>query len=90
MRPSQRPAAETTETPLNDGFTTTARFEYPAGSLAGQTGIYIFEHACSRPPQTVVAARGQRLPGCPECMDGGRYLLKQAVPHLSEDPDLRT
>jgi hypothetical protein len=64
--------------------------QYAAGSRAPRTGIYIFEHTCSRRAQELIAIRGWRLPACAECMGGGRYLLQRAVPRLDEDPDFQT
>jgi hypothetical protein len=63
--------------------------QYAAGSRVPQTGIYIFQHNCSRPPEDVIAVRGQRLPSCVECSGGGEYLLKFAAPRPDEDPDFQ-
>ena len=67
---------------------TTPPVECAGGSLVPQTGIYILEHSCSRTAQKVVAVRGQRFLTCPECVDGGRYVLERAVTLVTEDPDL--
>jgi hypothetical protein len=63
-------------------------FEYAGGSIVPQTGIYLLEHSCSRIAQKMIAVQGRRFIMCPECIDGGRYLLQRAVPLMTEDPDL--
>jgi hypothetical protein len=68
----------------------TSPVQYAAGSRVPQTGIYIFQHTCSRPAQEVIALRGWRLPACAECVGGGGYLLQRAVPGIDEDPDFKT
>ena len=68
----------------------TSPIQYAAGSRVPQTGIYIFQHTCSRPAQEFIAVRGWRLPACAECIGGGEYLLQRAVPGLDEDPDFKT
>ena len=68
----------------------TSPIKCAAGSRVPQTGIYIFQHTCSRPAQEGVALRGWRLPACAECIGGGEYLLQRAVPGLDEDPDFKS
>jgi hypothetical protein len=38
----------------------------PAGAPIPQSGIYVLQHTCSRPPQQVVGVTGDRLRACPE------------------------
>jgi hypothetical protein len=89
MRASQKSQRENAVNSEN-AHAVTSPVEYAAGSRVPQTGIYIFQHTCSRPAQEVVAVRGWRLPACAECVDGGGYLLQRAVPRLDEDPDFHT
>lgn len=65
----------------------TSSVQCAAGARVPLTGIYLFQHTCSRPRQEVVAVRGRRFPACAECKTGGEYLLKRAAPLVDEDPD---
>lgn len=64
--------------------------QYLAGSFVTLTGMYIFQHTCSRAAQEVLIICGSRFPACPECSGGGRYLLERAAPRPDEDPDFRS
>ena len=89
MRGSKKSSRRNTVHAEN-GDAATSAVKCAAGSRVPQTGIYIFEHTCSRPAQEVVAVRGWRLPVCVECTDGGEYLLQFAAPGLEEDPDFKS
>jgi hypothetical protein len=68
----------------------TSLVQYAAGSRVPQTGIYIFQHTCSRLLQEVIAVSGWRFPACAEYIGGGGYLLMRAAPGPDEDPDFQT
>jgi len=89
MRASQKSQKENAVHSEN-AHAATSLVQYAAGSRVPQTGIYIFQHTCSRPAQEVIALRGWRLPACAECAGGGGYLLQRAVPGIDEDPDFKT
>jgi len=88
MSATQKPKEEGSSGPL-DASAAAPLLPYPAGSIVRETGIYVLQHTCSRPPQNIAAIRGQRFPTCAQCIGGGAYTLKLAAPLPEEDPDFR-
>lgn len=56
------------------------------GEMVQESGVYEICHL-DEPRIQVLLLRNSIFPSCPRCNDLVRYKLKQAAPHISEDPD---
>src|SRR5579864_8564084 len=67
--------------------------QYATGAVVPQTGIYLFQHTCSRLPQEIIVARevllvsGERFPACKACGEELRFHLVRTAPYIFHDED---
>ena len=63
---------------------------FTTGEIVPCSGFYVAGHgdrSCS--PRTVVLLSGAMFPTCPGCDEDAKFELREQVPDLRDDPDVR-
>lgn len=58
-----------------------------SGDNARVSGFYLSNHPGCRGSGALWVRRGERLPVCADCGRSATFIMKEAVGHISEDPD---